>query len=163
MTINPKKLKKAVANSSREELLALIEKAVDQLDANSLFLIFEDFYKEKVMIEQSDEDIKLGLIAFRDKSLKGLFFDYDWEWTSKTYDTITPLTQSWYDEVGFWLDIMSEKALQQEKELARFGFELLIDLIGQLDGEGIIIPHNSVGEENIFSKYDYRKLFNELN
>ena len=163
MNIDQQKLIKALEGSDREQLLNLLKAAANELDGNCMHALFGEFYNKHVVQWMSSDEIKVSLQDFQTRSLKGVFYDHSWEWNSKTYNIVTPLTQSWYDEMGFWLDVVSEKAITGEKRFAKEGFDLLFDLIEELQNEEIIVPHHDIGEENIYCQYDYRALREALN
>jgi hypothetical protein len=77
---------------------------------------------------------------------------------------ITPLTQSWYDEAGFWLDVLCAEGEERKRsrECRLEGLRLLLELIDQLDEENILVPHDTLGEENLYTRCDYRTYYQQL-
>jgi hypothetical protein len=42
------------------------------------------------------------------------------------------------------------------------GIRLILELIDQLEEEVILVPHDTLGEENIYTRYDYRAYYLQL-
>ena len=154
-------LRRAIAQSGRLTLSSLLTDSLEQLDANSQFELFADLYEQKVVSQWSDGQVLDEIKEFHKKSLQGAFFDDNWGDDGR-YDAITPLTQSWYDESGFWLDVLCAEEQERSKECRSEGLRLLLELIDQLDEENVLVPHDTLGEENLYTRCDYRTYYQQL-
>ncbi len=154
-------LKQAIEQSDGKTLSSLLLNALEQLDANSQFELFAELYEQQVVSQWSDEEVLRAVRSFHKKSLQGRFNDPDWGDDGR-YGAISPLTQSWYGEVGFWLDVLCSKQQERSTACCLQGISLLIELIDQLDEEMILVPHDTLGEENIYTQCDYREYYLQL-
>lgn len=154
-------LRQAIGQAGRQNLASLLTDNLELLDENSRFLLLSELYEQQVVSQWSDEEVLDAVRAFYKKSLQGDFFDHSWGDDGR-YDVITPLTQSWYDEAGFWLDVLCSEQQERSRACRLEGLRLLLVLIDQLDEEEILVPHDTLGEENVASRYDYRAYFRQL-
>jgi hypothetical protein len=161
MQFNLPSLRQAIEQADRHNLANLLVDGLEQLDANSQFELFADLYKQKVGSQWSDEKVLDAVKTFHKQSLQGQFFDQSWG-DDGMYDTITPLTESWYNEAGFWLDVLCSEEQERSKACRLEGLRLLLELIDQLDEENILVPHDTIGEENIYTRCDYRNYYRQL-
>jgi len=154
-------LRQAIEQADRQTLANLLVDGLEHLDANSQFELLAELYEQKVVSQWSDEKVLDAVRAFHKKSLQGKFFDDNWGYDGR-YDAITPLTQSWYDEAGFWLDVLCAEEQERSKACCLEGLRLLLELIDQLDEENILVPHDTLGEENLYTRCDYRDYYRQL-
>jgi hypothetical protein len=154
-------LRQAIEQSDRQTLSDLLVQGLEQLDANNQFELFADLYEQQVVSQWSDEKVLDAVKSFHKQSLQGRFFDHSWGDDGR-YDAITPLTQSWYDEAGFWLDVLCSEHQQRSKACRLQGIRLLLELIDRLDEEVILVPHDTLGEENILTRSDFREYHRQL-
>jgi len=154
-------LKQAIAQSDSQTLSSLLVRNLEQLDTNSQFELLAELYEQQVVSQWSDEELLRAVGDFHKKSVQGAFYDPDWG-DDGWYDAITPLTQSWYDEAGFWLDVLCAEQPARSKACRLQGIRLILELIDRLDEETIIVPHDTWGEENIYTRGDYRAYYLQL-
>jgi len=161
MHFNLSSLRQAIEQADRQTLADLLVDGLEHLDTNSQFELFAELYEQYVVSQWSDEKVLDAVRAFYQKSLKGAFFDNNWGDDGR-YDAITPLTQSWYDEAGFWLDVLCSEQQERSDTCRLEGMSLLLELIDRLDEEIILVPHDTWGEENINTRSDYREYYSQL-
>ena len=154
-------LKQAIAQADRPTLSGLLLRNVEQLDINNQFELFAELYEQQVVSQWSDEKLLKAVGDFHQKSVQGAFYDHQWGYDGR-YDAITPLTQSWYDEAGFWLDVLCTERPERSKSCRLQGLQLMLALIDRLDEETIVVPHDTWGEENIYTRGDYRAYYQQL-
>ena len=161
MHFNLSSLRQAIEQADRQTLVDLLTNGLEELDANSQFLLFAELYEQQVVSRWSDEEVLNAVKTFHKQSLKGRFFDHSWGDDGR-YDLITPLTESWYDEASFWLDVLCSEQQERTQACRLQGIELLLELVDQLDEEVILVPHDTLGEENIYTRCDYRAYYRRL-
>lgn len=154
-------LRQAIGQSDHSTLSSLLTDSLQQLDPNTQFELFADLYEQKVVSQWSDEKVLDAVKTFHKQSLQGQFFDQSWG-DDGMYDTITPLTESWYNEAGFWLDVLCSGQQERSKACRLEGLRLLLELIDQLDEEHILVPHDTLGEENLYTRCDYRDYYRQI-
>lgn len=154
-------LRQAIEQADRQTLSNLLVQGLEHLDANSQFELFSELYEQQVVSQWTDEEVLNAVKTFHKQSLQGKFFDHDWGDDGR-YDAITPLTQSWYDETGFWLDVLCSERQERSKACRLQGIRLLLELIDRLDEENILVPHDTLGEENIYTRCDFREYYRQL-
>lgn len=161
MHFNLSSLRQAIGQSDSSTLSSLLIESLEQLDTNSQFELFADLYEQQVVSQWSDEKVLDAVKTFHKQSLQGQFFDQSWG-DDGMYDTITSLTESWYNEASFWLDVLCSEQQERSKACRLEGLRLLLELIDQLDEENILVPHDTLGEENLCTRCDYRTYYLQL-
>ena len=161
MHFNLSSLRQAIEQVDRQTLVDLLTNGLEELDANSQFLLFAELYEQQVVSRWSDEEVLNAVKTFHKQSLKGQFFDHSWGDDGR-YDLITSLTESWYDEASFWLDVLCSEQQERSKECRLEGLQLLLELTDQLDEENILVPHDTLGEESLCTRCDYRTYYLQL-
>ena len=162
MPLDKNKFETAIEKADKATLVELIKVAYLNIDENARIDAFGSFYQKEVISELSDEEIKDGIDTFTNESNKGRFYDSQWEWTSKSYDQVTPLTRQWYNYMAFWLDVVSESISKRPNNFSIGCYKQLFQLIDLMNMDKIIVSHHDVGEDNLYCKHDYRKLYEDL-
>ena len=162
MLLDKNKFEAAIEKVDKSTLVELVKAAYLQIDENARIDAFGSFYQKEVVSELSDEEIKDGIGIFKKESYKGRFYDSKWEWNSKTYDLVTPLTRQWYNYMAFWLDVVSEGISKRPATFSIGCYKELFQLLDLMNMDEIIVLHHDVGEDNLYCKHDYRKLYKDL-
>ncbi len=81
---------------------------------------------------------------------------------SKNYTYIPEKTKIWFDIISGLLDRTCQWAFKGEKEIAIQSFKRLFELIKVMEHSGNIVFAHHYGDEMIFAKHDYRKVYKEL-
>jgi len=162
MLLDKNKFETAIEKADKATLVELLKVAYLHIDENARLDAFGPFYQKEVISKLSNEEIRKGIETFKEESYTGRFYDSQWEWTSKTYDLVTPLTRQWYNYMAFWLDVISEGISKRPPAFSIDCYEQLFHLLDLMQMDEIIVPHHDVGEGNLYCKYDYRKLYEDL-
>lgn len=160
--IERRKLVKILDEKSRDEIQEILLDIYDKSGRSLQSSLFHEFYYAEVFKKMTHEEITEEISRFVILSVDGKYFDHDWDWSSKTYDTITPLTRKWYDEAGAWVRVACETVISGKRKKALFYFDMLDSIFKQLRQGEIIISHKSVGTEHIYCEYDWERLYREL-
>lgn len=148
---------------NKEELLEMYLNIFNTSDYENRLQIFGAFFQEQILkeLKKNENEFEISLKKFYTNSLRGKYIDYKWGEDGR-YDKITPITEQWYDEMTNWLNAVCEILLGGKERLAYNCLVLLMELIDKIEDEIIIVPHDTYGEENIYSKYDYHEIYQSL-
>ena len=162
MLFDKNKFETAIENADKATLVELLKVTYLHINENARIDAFGTFYQKEVISQLPEQEIRSGIDLFTRESHEGRFYDTEWEWTSKTYDLVTPLTRQWYNYMAFWLDVISEGISKRTPNFSMACYEKLFQLLDLLLEDKIIVSHHDVGEDNLYCKHDYRKIYEDL-
>jgi hypothetical protein len=131
--IDPHKLRVAIRRLDRHHHLMLLDRAIDMLPASALGKLVHDFFRpEELRAEGPRPSLLAQIQAFHAASLAGEFYE-DFAVDSRNHMTHSRGTGTFIAEYHRLLDRLCEASARGKLSEARPGFELLFDLLRQID------------------------------
>ena len=131
--MNKEKLFEYLKTTDQSKLLDLLNSAFDFMDTNQRHDVFGKIITEVPPSPVEGNKLQITIKEFYEKSLAGHYYA-PFDINSKNFSDIPEETDTWFDEISDYLEDCSKLSDQGDHEIAVQCFELLHELIDEMEG-----------------------------
>ncbi len=142
----------------KEELKEYLKTSFFEMDDRQKRDVFGKIYEEKLSKGRSSLNLYSEIEKFHKRSVKGYYYA-PFMINSKNFMDIPQETDEWFSELSYYLDESSQLVKKEEYDLAISSFELLFDLINQMENGEDVIFADEYGTWMITNNLDYNESY----